>query len=35
MRGAIYRMAVRTKEFGERHNIGCLIKLGLWIRSLT
>jgi hypothetical protein len=33
MRGFIYRMAVGIKEFGERHIISWLIRLGLWIRE--
>jgi hypothetical protein len=33
MVGFIYRMAVSLKEFGERHNLPCLIRLGLTIRN--
>jgi hypothetical protein len=36
MAGFIYRRAVDLKEFGERHNLPCLIRLGLalkdWVR---
>ena len=33
MKGMFYRLGVRIKEFGERKNIGCLIRLGLSIRN--
>jgi hypothetical protein len=31
--GIFYRTAVRIKEFGERHNLPWLIRLGLAIRN--
>ena len=33
MAGFIYRTAVAIKDFGERHNLPCLIRLGLAIRE--
>jgi hypothetical protein len=33
MHGFILRTAVGIKEFGERHNLPWLIRLGLWIRQ--
>jgi hypothetical protein len=33
MYGFIYRTAVRLKDFGERHNLPALIRLGLWMRD--
>jgi hypothetical protein len=33
MKGFMYRMAIRFKEFGERHNLSYLIRLGLTIRN--
>jgi hypothetical protein len=33
MCGFIYRMAIRIKEFGERHKLPWLVRLGLWIRE--
>jgi hypothetical protein len=33
MCGFIYRMAIRFKDFGERHKLPWLIRLGLWIRE--
>jgi hypothetical protein len=33
MRGWIYRRAVALKDFGERHNIGFCIRLGLALRG--
>jgi hypothetical protein len=33
MVGFVYRMAIRIKDFGERHKLPCLIRLGLAIRN--
>jgi hypothetical protein len=33
MRGIIYRLGVRVKEFGEQRRVIVLILLGLWIRD--
>ena len=33
MKGFIYRRAVGLKDFGERHNIGFCIRLGLALRG--
>jgi hypothetical protein len=33
MSGFIYRRTVAIKEFGERHNLSRLIRLGLWMRE--
>jgi hypothetical protein len=33
MAGFIYRRAVALKEFGERHKLPCLVRLGLWMRE--
>jgi hypothetical protein len=33
MAGFIYRRAVAIREFGERHNLPWLVRLGLWIRE--
>jgi hypothetical protein len=33
MRGFLYRWAIRLKDFGERHNLGVFIWLGLAIRA--
>ncbi|MDR1250894.1 MAG: hypothetical protein LBK62_01880 [Treponema sp.] len=33
MYGFLYRMAICFKEFGERHKLPWLIRLGLWIRE--
>jgi hypothetical protein len=33
MIGFLYRVAVGLKEFGERHNMSRLIRLGLWLRD--
>jgi len=32
-RGFFYRWAVRMKDFGERHNIGFLIRWGCSLRD--
>jgi hypothetical protein len=29
MKGFIYRIAIRIKEFGERHQIGFIARLGI------
>jgi hypothetical protein len=33
MKGFMYRMAIRFKDFGERHKLLWLIRLGLWIQE--
>jgi hypothetical protein len=33
MRGFIYRLGVRFKDFGERHKLPWLVRLGLWIKG--
>ena len=33
MAGFLYRRAVAIREFGERHNLPCLVRLGLWMRE--
>jgi hypothetical protein len=33
MAGFMYRTAVAVKDFGERHNMAWIIRLGLWIRD--
>ena len=35
MAGFIYRRAVAIREFGERHNLPCVIRLGLALRELV
>ena len=33
MYGFIYRAAIGLKDFGERHKLPWLIRLGFWIRE--
>ena len=33
MAGFIYRAAAAVKDFGERHKIGFIVRLGLWVRE--
>jgi hypothetical protein len=33
MNGFIFRMATAIKEFGERHRLSCLIRLGLTMKE--
>ena len=33
MTGFIYRRAIDLKNFGERHNVGLFIRLGLSLRD--
>jgi hypothetical protein len=33
MVGFMYRTAIAVKDFGERHKLPWLIRLGLWIRE--
>jgi hypothetical protein len=35
MAGFMYRTAVAVKDFGERHNMAWIIRLGLAIRELV
>jgi hypothetical protein len=33
MNGWIYRRAIALKDFGERHNLPCIIRLGLALKD--
>lgn len=33
MKGFIYRLGVRVKDFGERIGCGCIVRLGLTIKD--
>jgi hypothetical protein len=35
MKGFLYRIAIRIKDFGERLHFNAMVRFGLWIKGVV